>query len=180
MRGFWKSRSPWSVKKFILIIKVLSPLLSGMKAFVLMAGAHTQLHATFTKFCRRAAGKAATYMTDRGVFRSISNEDVAKYWKFIPLAAELRYRKLKWVQSMVQYLEDNIQVRAALFGQMTCEAAPTVLPNGKLFEDSNPWAKHIYNDMQDLQRFEAGSQLLDYMDHRLLTFGRASTYEKTF
>ncbi len=41
---------------------------------------------------------------------------------------------------MVRYPADSIQVQAALFGQMKCEAAPTVLPNGKLCEDANPWA----------------------------------------
>ncbi len=55
MRGFWKSRSPWSVKRLILVIKVLSPVISGMEAFIFTAWTYNQLNTTFAKLCRKAA-----------------------------------------------------------------------------------------------------------------------------
>ncbi len=114
-----------------------------MEAFVLTDRAYKRLNTTFAQLCWKAAGKAATDRTEQGNFRSITNEAVTKYWKFIPLKAELRYRKLKWLQSMVQHPEDSIQVPTALFGQMRCEAAPTILPNGTLCEDCINWAKQL-------------------------------------
>ncbi len=69
---------------------------------------------------------------------------------------------------MVQHPDDNVDVLAALFRQMRCEACPTIQEDGTLSPEARPWARQTLGRLQDRSRVEAGQQLLDYLDAKPL------------
>eukprot|EP00959_Pyramimonas_sp_CCMP1952_P358857 7514093-Pyramimonas_sp.AAC.1 len=67
----------------------------------------------------------------------------------VPSKLDLQIRRLRWYQQLAAYPRLHVNVFAAMFGQLRCEAAPTVLPDGTLgrVADINPWAQIFREDM---------------------------------
>eukprot|EP00972_Heterocapsa_arctica_P095765 14123806-Heterocapsa_arctica.AAC.1 len=55
-------------------------------------------------------------------YRSMSNDAVLKFWSVAPLFTELRIRRLKWLQAIAADVHGNVQLLAALFGEIDGEA----------------------------------------------------------
>eukprot|EP00972_Heterocapsa_arctica_P086328 12725394-Heterocapsa_arctica.AAC.1 len=63
----------------------------------------------------------ATWNSERGV-SSFSHEKLRFYWRIPNVATELRVRRVKWFQTMVDSPMHHKQVPAAIWGKLRGEA----------------------------------------------------------
>ena len=123
---------------------VVEPGLSGLTSCVPTAGQLDALNATMCKFLRvLERGKACTWkevseeigelmqeepstlQTGLPGMKAVSHQAVAmsnlellKRWKLLPIPLELAVRRVNWLQSIIRYPAANEQVVAAVFGRM--------------------------------------------------------------
>eukprot|EP00959_Pyramimonas_sp_CCMP1952_P422249 8845449-Pyramimonas_sp.AAC.1 len=62
----------------------------------------------------------------------------------------------------------SVQPLAALFGHMSFEKEPTILPNGLLNCNANPWALQFSEDLQALRVSDDWDDLLSETDGNIL------------
>ena len=84
----------------------------------------------------------------------ITNTELMKRIGIGTVQTELRIRRLKWLQSMVEYPKENADIIAAVFGSLMFERQRTIPPpldaDGRILIHSHSWLKQLAEDMQTL------------------------------
>eukprot|EP00959_Pyramimonas_sp_CCMP1952_P346428 7255545-Pyramimonas_sp.AAC.1 len=68
--------------------------------------------------------------------------------RFAPLFLELRIRRIKWLQKLVEMKEDNSQLLSAVFGPTKFDGP--VFVDGRVPERANPRARQAQQDLDAL------------------------------
>ena len=158
-RGIWSSRIPARLKRLSFIIKVQSAGITGMETFLMAKIDYQALDTPMTKYLR-AMLKGKAY--DEANRKAMTNVDVWRFWKLCPSELELRVRRLKWYQDMVENMNSHGQVITALFGHPKFEHGirhPTLDEQGYLSEEANSFAKRFINDLNTLRKLQVGKPL---------------------
>ena len=89
---------------------------------------------------RRVLGKKGVYEQD-GVTRQFSNTYIRERMRLTCVQDRLRTRRLKWVEDIMAHPYDNVQLRAALGGQL-------MLGNQKRIDkEYSPWLEQLAQDV---------------------------------
>ena len=98
--------------------------------------------------------KYATRPQGSDIRHVLSGDVVSKIW-MIPLAEiELRVRRIKRWQSFFLRLDRHTQEIAALFGRLAGHNFDTVLQDGSLHTQANPFAKQAVADIEYSKKFD--------------------------
>ena len=128
---FWSEKGLRKLKREILLGKVVEPGISGLEAFVLKKTEEKKLDSQTVKYLRALMqGRAKTIHIDSHV-TAMSNVEVLKHWKILPVRAELAVRRIKWLQSMCRHKQAHRQTLVAIFGHIPNEP-PTLDEIGRI------------------------------------------------
>lgn len=92
-----------------------------------------------------------------------SNHKIFKWFGFADSEAEIRLKRLRYWQRVCRDVQAHMQVVAALVCRIeACDLSNTKKRNkhtgldkdGFITDDSNPWAKQLWADIQTLQRYD--------------------------
>ncbi len=170
MGAYWRSRSPFRMKRIIFQAIVGSTSLSGLDAFAWPEADSIAIDKVVLALARRASGKFAFEYAPLtiGQFRSKSNLQIRRDWKLIPHAVELRIRRLQWYQQMALAPSNHTQVLASLFGVIPGEQK-AVTEEGRIIKRlAHPWLKQLDSDLQELAQTETASSFFQEVDGRFL------------
>lgn len=146
---FWISKSDFTVKRTAFICVVLGTALSGSEAFVFTKNDNKSIDKVICRLGRKAmCGKAWDGK------RAASNIEVLTYWQVASSRIENQIRRLKWLQNMSRDISNNVQLIAAIWGQLGAETSGTLNENGETNEDANPWAKQWEDDLAEISEIE--------------------------
>ena len=95
---------------------IYNNLISGLEGEVLTRKDLQVLEKSLVKLARKALGSYGYYEKE-GVWQQKSGQQVLAKLQLRTVEAELRIRRLKWLQKVILYPEDHVQFRAAIFGQ---------------------------------------------------------------
>lgn len=73
-----------------------------------------------------------------GAVSVVADVDTLRCW-----LSELRFRRLKWLRTMVKHYQDHIAAITALTGELNCGGPAELDELGQLVQgkDSNPWLR---------------------------------------
>ena len=102
------------------------------------------------------AGKATTKITLKdnegeevySATKTMSNEQIAKYWGLCPYTIEGRRRRVNWYQRWCKYPAEHQQILGAMFGALAWELRPQFV-GGVPAQKAHPWLKQLYNDLNE-------------------------------
>ena len=98
----YESRVSWRLKRCFFICRVVNTALSGIEAFCPSKAQYQSLTSLVTCLARRVMAGAAARRGEHGRVRTVSNEEVLRFWKLAPCDVEARVRRLNWAQTLVQ------------------------------------------------------------------------------
>ena len=154
MGKFWTSSVCIRFRRIAFHCVVYTAAISGLEANVMTRTDMEAINKLLLGYGRRMLkGKACrkAEQADGSVrYESISNQHVWKYIGCVPVQIELRVRRLKWLQELVAFPENNKMVIAALLGTMQFEKSTPV---------PNPWADQMLDDIKSLHTDEEGEEL---------------------
>eukprot|EP00959_Pyramimonas_sp_CCMP1952_P223769 4678715-Pyramimonas_sp.AAC.1 len=127
-RSWYQKGVPHRWERCIFLCHVLNTGLSGVEAFVLTASQLRTLELAVAGLARRAMRGEATWEDEDGQIRSMTTEEVMRWWRLVPIASELRVRRLRWLQACVRRPGAHKQMIAAVFGSVSYEEEGMFLP----------------------------------------------------
>jgi len=121
LSGFWYARDvPWPVGKLVFKSMVYNVGLSGLEAE--FGPDYTQgiirLETALHVLQRKVLGHRLSTVTLAGEHRRCTVAAMRAEFDTASVYSEQRHRRIKWWQSIVTHPDDNVQLRAALFGAM--------------------------------------------------------------
>lgn len=81
---------------------VVSPLVSGLEAWVIYKEYLARLNSQLCLYARTAMAGEATQKLDDGSYEAIGNEELLQRWKLLAIPDELVVRRLGWLQSIAR------------------------------------------------------------------------------
>ena len=116
--GFWKRQGVnFVVKKMVYKGLVENTLLSGMEAELLNAKEIQRLDKWNVLHMRKVLGANNSVNVD-GARHQMSNKDVRQKFTTHNVGSILRKRRLDWLRSILENGDENVQLRAAVFGDL--------------------------------------------------------------
>ena len=77
-------------------------------------------------------------------WKSLPNSEVRRKLSMLPHAEEMRLRRIKMYQRLIQYPVDNAQFVALFFHQFSFETEPQIDAEGRINEDvASPWLVQV-------------------------------------
>ena len=149
-----ESRVSWRLKRCLFISRVVNTALSGIEAFCPSKAQYQALTSLVTCLARRVMVGAAARRGEHGRIRTLTNKEVLHSWKLAPCDVEVRVRRLKWAQTLVQEPSHHAQVLSAMFGKLPAEENPTLGPDGEVTPEANPWAVRWMEDLEALVPYD--------------------------
>ena len=170
---FWTSRAHFRIKRSAFLCIVVGAAMSGLEACAGMYGPiraaemgvlERQVVRYLRAMMRGAAAGREVCNDERGGetlrYRSMTNDAVLKHWRVAPLFTELRVRRLKWLQTVAADVGGNVQLLAALFGEI--EGAAVLDDEGRVVRQAaSPWARQLEDDILGLAVFDDGACFLE-------------------
>ena len=135
----WRGHISLKTRKLAFKNLVLNTLLSGLEAEVLRKCDYETLEKTLMALARRAIGRAGTYEHASGN-RQRPSQWVRKYLAVSSCLVTLRTRRLGWLRDMLLHPGENVQVRAALGGDMR-------IPFAGSTSEHTPWLEQMMEDL---------------------------------
>ena len=118
MGNFWKRLGVlFRTKRMVYKGLVENTLLSGLECETLTAKEMLRLETWNIKHMRKVLGQDNCEMVE-GVRRQISNESVREKFGTYTLTSILRKRRLDWLKNIILRVDDNVQLRSAVWGQL--------------------------------------------------------------
>jgi len=142
---------------------IYAATISGLEALVLTTDELKTLTTSLSKKLKfMTRGRLNT--TNEDEIRQPSEATLWRYWKLLPPGPELTIRRLRWLQSLARFPQDNEQLLAVLFGvpRVCEEEGRTTLDNeGKIImsDDTHPWAKQCATDLETIMATEEGHNM---------------------
>ena len=105
------------------------------------------------QIARKVLGQQVTYIVQdfsgqKDEWKSLPNSEVRRKLSNLPHAEEMRLRRIKTYQRLIEYPVDNTQFVALLFHQFSFETEPQIDAEGRINEDfANPWLVQIGRDL---------------------------------
>eukprot|EP00930_Biecheleria_cincta_P105118 TRINITY_DN9766_c1_g1_i2.p1 TRINITY_DN9766_c1_g1~~TRINITY_DN9766_c1_g1_i2.p1 ORF type:complete len:1323 (-),score=80.85 TRINITY_DN9766_c1_g1_i2:275-4243(-) len=165
MRRFWSQAAiAEKFRRAVFLALVRSCLLTGLEAMVTTQTQYSQLESEQCKYLRKLlCGKGCLKIhrvNSRNEhfieFRSLTNQHIRETLRITSIESELIFRRLRWLQQSVRYENDSVNYLAAWQGQALWETTPTILPNGELGPNANPWTRQAFSDLHCLSACEKG------------------------
>ena len=170
MGSFWARHNVARAANSVFSSMVRNAALSGLECLVLSDAEYASLDSIVVKFARKALRGAACLKTqsDDGSWKysALPDKDVYKLTRLVPAKLELCVRRLQYWQSVARNPPLHRTVLATVFGRLSFDDADTVLPDGSLHPQANPWAKQLESDLQQLLELDSASELLAGIGNR--------------
>lgn len=157
LKGFWGSDASDKDRRMFFQQQVFQAALSAAECFVWTQPELKRLNGALVQQARRSMkGRAHTQttLTDNTgeqtitVHRTMTNQQVLRWWKLPDISTELRIRRMRMYVRWAQYPEDHDQVLAVVVGPMSFEYAPPVHKH-KITTFAHPWLKQLDQDFRD-------------------------------
>ena len=138
--------------------------------------------------CGRRMMRGAACMKEEGAdggdmtYRAVPNEEVWKSLARVGSAEELRIQRLKWFQAITEHKEDNCNLLAALFGNITVLKHKPLSTDGDVNDFTPKMVRQLMQDLEELRAFDAGEDLwarLEGKPLRLFTDEDAGEFFRT-
>ena len=143
MYGIWGKRGiAGDLIRELFRSMVQGAILSGMDAEVPSEGDIRRMESIQCTLARRAMGSEGSYESHRGR-RQLIDDQVRNMMGISTVKSELRARRIKWWQAVMDAPEENKQMLAALFGTMEREVR-----EGKVLGPT-PWVWQLTRDLEE-------------------------------
>ena len=140
---FWTLPGLKGLKRVAFIGNVLGPATSACSVFAFSPAETRQMQTVVCKFLRvMMKGNAF----DQEGQRSMSNTEVLKFWRLVPLEIEFALQRVSFLQTIAGNQPDFLQLIAAVWGRLEFEDE-TLDCTGALVPHANPHAKKIESDL---------------------------------
>ena len=134
---YWNSPTSRRLKIQVFSCAVYNSALSGLEPFVLTHAQEVALDSTILEYGRRLLGNDAQWFANERWY-SIENKE----WKLLrlaPIRVGLRSRRLKWVQDIIRYPQENRDLTATLFGTFPFEDPQPDWTTDTIPPTADPW-----------------------------------------
>lgn len=160
LHGFWVSKAPDAIKRLLFVGYVLAAGISGLSAYVVRDSLLVTMEKQITIYLRTMlAGRATWQPEGEGEhLRTLSAEDLRRYWGIAPLHLELRLGRLRWFQNVLAEPSHHKQRLCAVFGDLGGDSFMTITADGTLHPMANPWAAQLENDLEALAEVDEGHE----------------------
>ena len=152
---WYESRVSWRLKRCFFISRVVNTALSGIEAFCPSKAQYQALTSLVTCLARRVIAGAAARRREHGRIRTLTNQEVLRFWKLAPCDVEARVRRLKWAQDVgagTRRTMRKCSLRCS--GKLPAEPSATLSPVGEITPEANPWAVRWMEDLEALQPYD--------------------------
>ena len=149
-----ESRVSWRLKRCFLVGRVVNTALSRIEAFCPSKAQYQSMTSLVTCLARRVMAGAAVRSGEHLRVRTMSNEEVLRFWKLAPCDVEARVRILKWAQTLVQDPAHHTQMITA-YGSAFLPVIERVedhdnfITNGALERQFGPMGAEPVEDVQE-------------------------------
>ena len=160
--GFWRRKDiSYKKKRGLFLNAVFNTGLSGMEPELSTWRDLKAIDLVVVKYLRQLLGEDSAWCISnpqeggevQNVYHQKSNKEVRTMMRVANVDSELRYRRLKWLQDIIAHPDDNVQLRAAVFGELGDDLEP---------EELNPWADRWIQDLKLLlSHWEGGMNVVD-------------------
>lgn len=147
---------PRALRRVLILSLLQSTAISGLEAYVMTRTEAKRLDKQMLKYMR-AMMDGKSIVEVEGVRRQHMNDYVFKYWRICPVAQELRMRRLRRYRQWAMEPGRYVQVLAAHLSIVRAERSMGIdktvtMDMRELPEDATPWAKQVWDDMQEWAR----------------------------
>ena len=115
---FWFEKAPYQLKRTIFISKVIGAALSGSLSYCFSKAQYAALDRRMIGFLRAMMKGKAHSVNAQGENRTLTDSEVLRFWRVLPLWHEDSVRRVKWLKSIVFNPEVNYQLVAAVWGRL--------------------------------------------------------------
>lgn len=152
LMGLWlDTKVKTGAKLRIFQAAVMPVLLSAQEVQCYTAAQIHKLESWRMKCVRRIlqsqASVPATQADGSEVRHALSDNVIRKRWKIPTLCTELRFRRLKWLISLLRHPLEWVSLRATLCQQLPFEDFPQLDDHGLPTIHASPWLKQIVEDL---------------------------------
>ena len=186
---YWWSKTQWPMKRLVFMGRVAGATASGLEALLPSKGDYDIFNKVVLGLLRKMlAGRARAQVTrlqgeageEEVVFRKTSSAEVWEEAKLVLIEREMLVRRLGQYRKWATEPANHAHVLAAIFGQSRCEDMPTVDDSGRFMPGANPWAKSVWEDLQQLESLEEGRYLLEQVGGSVLQVFRCEDVRQQF
>ena len=165
----------WSV--VLLKSMVLGSALSGLVAFAPGKQEVEKFDAQYALYLRRLLRGHACDKDHDGHKKAMSNKEVHRITKTVPVSVELRVQRIKWWQRIVSKPRRYVQWLCACFGTFAWDQHPPLDEEGCVTPTAHPWAQFFCDDVAALAEASQNESLLSVGRRVRMLFLDAEVHE---
>lgn len=148
---------PRALRRILILSLLQSTAISGLEAYVMRRAEAKRLDKQLLKYMRAMMDRKSSVEVE-GVRKQHKNAYVFRYWRVCPVDQELRIRRLRRYKQWAMDPERYVQVLTAHFSTVQAERAQGIdrtvrLDARELQEEATPWAKQIWEDMEEWAKY---------------------------
>ena len=161
LSGFWSKDLPKEIKTMAFTGLVMAVSMTGLTATVPTQEDTRELDRFFLGCGRRMMrGTGCMKEEDEGGgdtrYKAVPNEEVWRSLGRVGSAEELRVQRLKWFQNITEHTDENCNLLAALFGDITTLKSKPLDHDGRMNENTPRMVRQLMEDLEELRQFDAG------------------------